>query len=104
MAKLKIRKDDTVVVMSGKNKGSEGKILRAYPNENKVIVENVNKVKKHMRPTQDNPNGGINEKEAPISASSVMLVCPNCNEPTRVGYELSKTGKKRICKKCKKTF
>lgn len=104
MAKLKIRKDDNVLVISGKDKGSEGKVLRAYPSQNKVIVENVNKVKKHMRPTQQNPKGGINEKEAAVDASTVMLVCPNCNEPTRVGYKVSKTGKKRMCKKCKKTF
>lgn len=105
MAKLKIKKGDVVQVISGKDKGTEGEIIRSYPNDNRVVVQNVNMVKKHMRPTQQNPKGGISEKEAPINASNVMLVCPVCNKPTRVGYVIDENGKKlRVCKKCNKTF
>ena len=105
MANLNIKKGDTVRVISGKDKGAEGDVIRAYPSRNRVIVEKVNMIKKHMRPTQQNPNGSISEKEATIDASSVMLVCPLCNKPTRVGHVIDEKGKKkRVCKKCKKAF
>lgn len=105
MAKLHIKKGDTVRVLSGKNKGMEGEVIRAYPETNRVIVEKVNMIKRHMRPTQQNPNGSISEKEAPIDASNVMLVCPSCNKPARVGHVKDEKGNtQRVCKKCKKTF
>ena len=105
MAKLQIKKGDTVRVLSGKDKGKEGEVIRAYPSTNRVIVEKVNMIKRHMRPTQQNPNGSISEKEATIDASNVMLICPSCNKPVRVGHVKDEKGNmQRVCKKCKKTF
>lgn len=105
MAKLHIKKGDTVRVLSGKDKGMEGEVIRAYPARGRVIVEKVNMVKKHMRPTQQNPKGGISEMEATIDASNVMLVCPSCNKPSRVSCVKDEKGNtQRVCKKCKKTF
>ena len=100
---LNIRKGDTVKVIGGKDLGKEGKVLRTVPSANRVVVEKVNLVKKAMRPTQANPQGGISTIEAPIHVSNVMLVCPSCNEPTRVGHRIDDDGKKvRVCKKCGK--
>lgn len=105
MAKLKIKKGDTVRVLSGKDKGVEGEVIRSFPSRNRVIVAQVNMVKKHMRPTQQNPKGGISEKESTIDVSNVALVCPECNKPTRIGFVVDEKGNKhRVCKKCKKTF
>ena len=83
--KMNIRKGDKVQVITGKDKGKQGVVLRGLPKEERVLVEGVNMVKKAMRPTQQNPQGGIVTKEAPIHVSNVMLVCPTCGKPTRVG-------------------
>jgi large subunit ribosomal protein L24 len=98
---MKVKKGDLVRVISGKDKGKEGKILRVIPKLNKIIVENVNVVKKHQRPTQQLREGGIIEQPSPIHASKVMVVCPSCGKPTRVGYRFLEEGKKvRVCRKC----
>ncbi|WGS65359.1 50S ribosomal protein L24 [Marinitoga aeolica] len=98
---MKVKKGDLVRVISGKDKGKEGKVLRVIPKLNKVIVENVNIVKKHQRPTQQLREGGIIEQPSPIHASKVMVVCPSCGKPTRVGYRFLEEGRKvRICRKC----
>lgn len=103
MAKLHVKKGDRVKVIAGKDKGKEGEILRALPEKGRVVVEKVNIVKKAMRPTQQNPQGGISSMEAPINASNVMLVCPSCKAATRVGHRFKDDGKKvRVCKKCGK--
>ena len=103
MAKLHVRKGDRVKVIAGKDKGKEGEILRALPAKGRVVVEKVNIVKKAMRPTQQNPQGGISSVEAPINASNVMLVCPSCKAATRTGHRFDEAGKKhRVCKKCGK--
>jgi large subunit ribosomal protein L24 len=103
MAGLNVKKGDRVKVIAGKDKGKEGEILRALPAKGRVVVEKVNVVKKAMRPTQQNPQGGITSLEAPINASNVMLVCPSCKQPTRVGHRFKEDGKKvRTCKKCGK--
>ena len=103
MNKMSIKKDDLVVVLSGKDKGKQGKVLSVLPKESKVIVEKVNIVKKALRPTQQNPQGGISSVEAPIHVSNVMLVCPSCKQPTRVSNKRDENGKKvRVCKKCGK--
>ncbi len=99
---LKVRKGDTVKVIAGKDRGKEGKILRAIPESNRVVVEKVNIMKKAMRPTQANPQGGISSMEAPLNASNVMLVCPHCKKPTRVGHRIEDGKKHRVCKKCGK--
>lgn len=101
---MKIRKDDTVVVVAGNNKGKTGKVLKVFPKRNRVIVEGVNLVKRHTKPNQQNPQGGIMEKEGSISASNVMLVDPKTSEPTRIGKKIiidEKTGKKRGVRVCK---
>ncbi|WP_129409942.1 50S ribosomal protein L24 [Marinitoga lauensis] len=98
---MKVKKGDLVKVISGKDKGKEGRVLRVIPKLNKVIVENVNIVKKHQRPTQQLREGGIIEQPSPIHASKVMVVCPSCGKPTRVGYRFLEEGRKvRICRKC----
>jgi len=101
MNKMSIRKDDTVIVLSGKDKGKTGKVLKAEPKTGKVIVEKVNVVSRHTKPRQQGEEGGILKKEAPIYASKVMRVCPKCNKPTRPAHKLLADGKKvRVCKKC----
>lgn len=104
MAKMNIKKGDTVVVLSGKDKGTQGKVLSAYPAEGKVIVERVAVVRKAVRPNQANQQGGIVSKEAKIDVSNVQLVCPKCGKPTRVGHTGEGTDKKRVCKKCGAEF
>lgn len=99
---LNVRKGDTVKVIKGKDSGKEGKILRTVPETQRVVVEKVNIAKKAMRPTQANPQGGISSIEAPLHASNVMLVCPNCKQPTRVGHRIEDGKKHRVCKKCGK--
>ena len=101
--KMTIRKGDTVKVIAGKDRGKTGKVLRSVPEKSRVVVEKVNMVKKAMRPTQANPQGGISTVEAPIHVSNVMLVCPSCKEATRVSRKRNEEGKKiRVCKKCGK--
>lgn len=98
--KLNIKSGDTVFVTTGKEKGKTGKILRVIAKDNKAIVEKLNIVKKHTKPTQKSPTGGIVEKEAPIHISNLMLVDPSTNEPTRVGFRFLENGNKvRISKK-----
>jgi len=99
---MRIRKNDQVRVISGKDKGKEGKIMRHLPAKDMVVVEGVNMVSRHVRPSQKNPQAGIIKQEAPIYASKVMLVCPQCGAATRVGSSFLESGKKvRVCRKCK---
>lgn len=98
--KLHVKKDDTIIVISGKDKGKKGRIIAAYPRENRVLVEGVNIVKKHARPSQSNPQGGIVEQEAPIHASNVMHIDPKSGQVTRIGYKVLDNGKKvRVAKR-----
>jgi large subunit ribosomal protein L24 len=101
MERLHVKKGDTVVVLSGKDKGKTGKVVEALPKAGKLVVEGVHKVKRHMKPSQTMPQGGIVVKEAALASSKVMLVCPACNKPTRIGKTLLANGKyTRACKKC----
>ena len=101
MNKMSIKKDDTVVVLSGKDKGKKGKVLSVDPKAGKVIVEKVNVVSRHTKPRKQGEQGGIVKKEAPIYACKVMRVCPKCNKPTRPASKVGKDGKRvRVCKKC----
>ncbi len=101
MAGLKIRKGDRVRVLSGKDKGKEGEVMRSLPREGKVIVDGVNVARKSQRPTRSTQQGGIIDKDMPIQVSNVALVCPSCGKPTRVGYKIDASGDKaRVCKKC----
>jgi large subunit ribosomal protein L24 len=104
MAKMKIRKGDTVKVISGKDIGVTSVVMRALPESQKVVVEKVGVVKKAQRPTRDNPSGGIISIEKPIHVSTVMLVCSKCGEPTRVGIKVENGKKLRMCKKCNKAI
>ncbi len=103
MAKsMTIRRGDRVRVIAGKDKGKEGKVLRSLPERERVVVENVNMIKKHTRPTQKNRQGGIVEMEGTIHVSNVMLVCPSCGQATRVGRRREDGVRVRTCKKCGK--
>jgi len=95
---MKLKKEDNVIVVSGNSKGKTGKILKVFPKKNRVIIEGVNLRKRHTKASQQNPQGGIVEKEAPIDASNVMILDPKSNEATRIGKKVivdDKTGKKR---------
>lgn len=99
--KNRIKKDDKVKVLTGKDKGKIGKVLKVVKKTNRVIVENINVVKVHQRPTQANPQGGIVEKTMPIQISNLMVMCNSCVKPTRIGMKQLEDGKRvRICKKC----
>ena len=99
--KMSIRRGDRVVVLSGKDKAKKGKVIMALPKEGRVKVEGVNMIKKHAKPTPKVPQGGIREMEAPLPVSKVMLICPACNKPTRIGKRLTADGRRvRTCKKC----
>lgn len=100
MTKLSIRTGDKVKVIAGKDKGKEAKVLATLPYKQRVIVERINMMKKATRPTQRNPKGGILELEAPIHVSNVMLVCPSCSQPTRIGRKRVEGVRVRVCKKC----
>lgn len=97
----RIRKNDVVQVIAGKDKGKTGKVMRIVPKKDRAIVEKINMVKRHMKPSQQVRQGGILEKEAPIAMSNLMLVCSKCTDPTRVGYKILDDDRKvRFCKKC----
>ena len=99
--KMHVRKGDTVVVLSGKDAGKQGKIVRTLPREGKVVIEGVNMIKKHMRPTQKVMQGGIINQEAPIFSAKVMLLCSRCNKPTRSkARELADGTVVRACRQC----
>ena len=103
MNSMNIKKGDKVKVLSVKDKGKEGTVLRSVPAKQRVVVEKVNMIKKALRPTQQNPQGGISTIEAPIHVSNVMLVCPECKQATRVSKRSNDEGKSvRVCKKCGK--
>ncbi len=102
---LGIRKEDTVRVMAGKYKGRAGRVLKVDMDKGAVLIEKINLIKKHMKPNKTYTQGGIIEKEAPINLSNVMLVCPKCGAPTRIGATVYEGGKKsRTCKKCKEVI
>ena len=100
MNKMSIKKDDLVVVLSGKDKGKQGKVLGTVPGSLKVVVEGINMVTCHVKPRKQGDQGGILKKEAPIYACKVQRVCPKCNKPTRIGHKVEGDKKVRICKKC----
>jgi large subunit ribosomal protein L24 len=112
MAGLKVRKGDTVQVISGKDRGDKGKVIETDPDKNRILVEGINRIRKHTKVTQNTrgaKTGGIVTQEAPIHVSNVMVVCPECDQPTRIGKrqdvvdeETGKTRPVRICKRCGK--
>ena len=99
--KVHVKTGDTVVILSGKDRGKQGKVMQVSPKEGKVIVEKINMVSKHMKPRRMGETGGIVKAEGAMYASKVQIVCPRCGKPTRVGHKILKDGtKERICKKC----
>lgn len=103
MEKVHVKKNDQVVVTAGKDRGARGRVLRVFPSTGKAIVERINMIKRHTRPNpQKGIQGGILEREAPIDVSNLRVVCPNCNEPSRMGRTRTDGGgAARECKKCK---
>ena len=102
--KFHVKKDDTVVVLTGKDRGKSGKILKVIPKKQRVIVEGVNLIKKHQKPTQANPEGGIITKEAPIHISNVLIFCPKCGKGVRTRKKIDGDRKIRVCVKCGNEF
>ncbi|AWZ49526.1 50S ribosomal protein L24 [Hathewaya limosa] len=103
--KIHVRRKDTVVVISGKDKGKVGEVLAVIPKKGRVLVEGVNIVTKHEKPNRQNMQGGIQKVEAPINSSKVMLYCTKCNKATRISHKILEDGTKvRVCKKCGETF
>lgn len=98
---MKLKKGDTVILTSGKEKGKKGKITRVYPETFGVVVEGVNIKKRHRKPTKSGEKGQTIEKQNPIAVSNVRFLCPKCNKAVRVGYKIQGKSKLRICKKCK---
>ena len=110
LAKMNIKKGDTVLIISGKDKGKEGTVSRAFPQTSKVIIEGLNTVKKHIKPQGQTRQGGVIEKAMPLHVSNVMLKCSECGKPTRVGHDRRPFGTDnkvrlvRVCKKCEKVI
>ena len=100
MKKLNVKKDDTVVVISGKDKGKQGKVLTAFPAEERVVVQGANMVTRHRKPRKQGEAGGRIEHEGTINASNVMLVCPKCGKATRLAHKIEGDTKTRVCKHC----
>lgn len=104
MNKLKIKKGDKVIILSGKDKNKTGQIERVSTKTGKIVVTGLNVVKKHAKVSKKNPSGGVIEIAMPLPISKVQLVCPNCNKATRVGYKTEGKEKTRVCKKCGKAI
>jgi large subunit ribosomal protein L24 len=108
LAKLNIHKGDTVVILTGKDKGKQGTVSQAMPQRDKVVVEGLNMVKKHVKPQGQTRQGGVIDKAMPIHVSNTMLICSECGKPTRVGHEHRTINDKersvRVCKKCQKVI
>ena len=100
MNKMSIKKDDLVVVLSGKDKGKQGKVLEVMPKSGKVVVEKVNVVSRHTKPRKQGEEGGIVKREAAIAACKVQVVCPKCSKGTRVAHKIEGGKKTRVCKHC----
>ena len=101
----RIRRDDTVTVMAGKDKGKTGKVLKVFPSTNRALVEGVNMAKKHTRQTRNDQQGGIVERECTINMSNLQISCKGCNRPVKTGYSTLASGEKvRFCKKCNETI
>jgi large subunit ribosomal protein L24 len=102
---LSIKKNDTVLVITGKEKGKKGRIISVDSTRNKILIERINLIKRHTRPSKKYAQGGIIEKEAPLHISNVMMICSKCGKPARIGNTVLSDGKKaRVCKKCKEVI
>lgn len=97
---MKIKKNDTVLIIAGKDKGKQGKVLRSLPKEGKIVVEGLNLSKKHQKPRRSGEKGQIVEISRPLAVSNVKLVCPKCGQAARIGYKITENEKLRVCRKC----
>jgi large subunit ribosomal protein L24 len=98
---MHVHREDTVMVLTGKDRGKKGRVIRLFPKVEKALVEKINMVKRHTRPSQQLPQGGILEKEAPVHLSNLQVVCGKCGKATRIAHKILATGQKtRVCKKC----
>ena len=97
---MRVKKDDTVVVLSGKDKGRQGKVIGTVPKDAKVVVEGINMATCHVKPRRQEEQGGIIRREAAIAVCKVQVVCPKCGKPTRVGVQVADGKKSRVCKRC----
>ena len=98
---MHVHREDTVLVLTGKDKGKKGRVIRLFPKDDKALVEKINMVKRHTRPNQQMPQGGIVEKESPVHVSNLQVVCAKCGKATRIAHKLLASGQKtRVCKKC----
>lgn len=103
---MHVKKEDQVLVLSGNYRGKKGKVLKVFPSQNRAIVEGLNFIKRHTRPSSKNQQGGIIEKEGPIHISNLMVICPKCNQPTKIKHSTvkdearQKNNRVRVCKKC----
>jgi len=97
---MKVKKNDTVLIISGKDKGRKGKVIEVLSKENRILVEGINLKKKHVKPKKQGEKGQIVELPGPLSASNIKILCPKCSKPVRVGYKIEGKNKYRICKKC----
>ncbi len=101
---MRIKTNDKVKIVAGKDRGKEGKVIQVFSKEGKIVVEGLNLMKKHLRPRQRGEKGQIIELAAPLAVSNVMLICEKCGKPTRIGYKTEGESKKRTCKKCKESI
>lgn len=101
----KVKKGDRVKITAGNDRGKEGEVLKVFPAEDKVVVENINMITRHQRPTARQREGGIIEQEGSVHVSNVLPICPECGKPTRAGFKILENGEKlRLCKKCGQSF
>jgi large subunit ribosomal protein L24 len=102
---LSVKKNDTVLIIAGREKGKRGRVLSVYPSKDRILIEKINVIRKHMKPTRKYAQGGIIEKEATLHISNIMLICPKCNKPTRISNtQLQDARKVRMCKKCREVM
>lgn len=99
---MKIKKNDKVLIITGKNRGKTGKVTDVISSSSSVIVEGINKQKRHVKPKKQGEKGQVVEIEAPVNVSNIALICTKCNKPTRIGYKITDGLKQRVCKKCDK--
>ena len=97
---MKIKKNDNVLVIAGKDKGKSGVVERVFPADNRAVIKGIAIAKKHVKPSKKNPQGGIIEINQKIQLSNTMIICPSCGKPTKIGTKVTEKGKMRICKKC----
>lgn len=101
---MKIKKNDNVIVIAGKDKGKTGIVERVFPGENRLVAKGIAIAKKHVKPSRKTPQGGIIEINQKIDASNVMILCPACGKPSKIGYNVNDKGKLRVCKKCSQSL